>query len=206
VEQDKHDKSKSSGARRRFLGVGAKAGPALLTLASQPALAVTCFTPSRSLSKNMSVSQAGKNGDCNGVSPGNYAAQTTPGHSAYNWPSAVPPSTAFHSVFSGSRFVVVVGNGPTTRSLTMLEVLKLPQAVSGITVTLPTDPSNVAMHLIGAYLNVVNLLIPSNILDTDGVKTIWTEWNTKGYYEPVAGVQWNAAAIVLYLTSNGIAP
>jgi hypothetical protein len=86
--------------RRRFLGAGAAATPAILTLLSQPALGNTCFTPSRSLSKNTSASQAGRDGLCEGAkSPVFFRDADETG-----WPIA--SSTLFHPTFSGSNFIV----------------------------------------------------------------------------------------------------
>lgn len=188
-----HDKR-----RRRFLGAGVSATPALLTLASQPALGVTCFTPSRSLSKNTSVSQQAKNGECtNAESPGNYMAQTDPTAQAYHWPANIPPSTKFHPLFSGvnRRFYKQPDN---VISLTLVEVLSLVG---------PPDAEQVAFHLIAAYLNVNGgngAVIPPHILDSARVLQIWNEWDVKGFFEPTAGVKWYAAEIKAYLLSNGI--
>lgn len=198
-------------SRRRFLGAGAAVPPTLLTLGSQPALGITCFTPSRSLSRNTSVSQAGLNGDCVGAeSPGNYSAQQDPNSNAYHWPASFPPSTKFHAVFSGSRYIV---NG---NSLSLGQVLLLSPNGS------PGDPEKVAFHLIGAFLNINGgngAVIPPHIIDSTVIKNIWTEWDTKGYYEPMAGVRWYADYTVVgtsvtvaspsggikgYLKSNGI--
>jgi hypothetical protein len=186
-------------SRRRFLGAGAVATPAILTLVSQPALGVTCFTPSRSLSKNTSKSQAGKDGLCTGAeSPGNYKTQTTPGTSAYHWP--ISPNTKFHSnqtyggvagVFSGS----IYGN----RSL--LDVLNKTNGMS--------DPYNVAYHLVAAYLNVLggnSAVIASNVMNAQDVKDIWTAWLASGRtkYPVMAGTDWTGQQLVDYLISNGI--
>lgn len=211
--------------RRRFLGAGVSATPALLTLASQPALGVTCFTPSRSLSKNTSVSQAGKDGECNGRSPGNYRAQTQPGSPAYTWPAYPQPDTPFHDIFSGYRFSITIigGSGstggkskkprasaPSTRSLTFLEVLTLnptstfPDLAPGSPI--PVDPANLGMHIAAAYLNCINGFIAPNVLTAEQVKEIWTDWDADEQYEVMAGVYWDAAQLVDYLSSNGIAP
>jgi hypothetical protein len=194
--------------RRRFLGAGATSTPALILLASQPALGATCFTPSRSLSANTSVSQQGKYGVCTGISPGNYKTQTSPTSPAYNWPSAPVPSTEFHALFSkgsgAGLFTVGLKKGGT-RSLTLLEVLALPNVpkdVSGV----PADPSKLAFHLIGAYLNIQNRFVPSVVLTSSQVLTIWGEYASKGYFEPTAGIKWYPADIVAYLKNGGIAP
>ena len=179
-------------SRRRFLGTGAVVTPAILTLASQPALGVTCFTPSRSLSKNTSSSQVGKDGVCVGAqSPGNYMAQSTAGPS-YSWPSSVPPSTKFHSIKGG------VFSGNYYGSSTLLDVLKTKD-----------DPSQVAFHLIAAFLNIRGgggASIASNVLTEQGVKNIWTAWMASGRtsYPVSAGITWSGKQLVEYLIFNGI--
>lgn len=196
--------------RRRFLGAGTAATPVILTLFSQPALGVTCFTPSRSLSRNTSVSQQGKNGECTGAqSPGNYSAQTFEGRPSYSWP--IPPETAFHSIFTKgtvqgvSKFTKIETStnksGKSIQkevSLTMFEVLNL--GGNG-------DLQKVAFHLIGAYLNCLGgggSRISPLAMTPEGVQKIWTEWATKGYYEVTAGVRWGGEEIKLYLKDNGI--
>lgn len=186
--------------RRRFLGKGIKAAPFVITLASQPALGVTCFTPSRSLSKNTSISQQGKDGVCTGAeSPGNYKAQQDPTAQAYHWPSSVNPTDPLHPTFymgnseGVSKFTKVVGNQVVSK--TFGEALEV------------NAPGQVHFHLIGAYLNVLggnSAIIPANVMTASGVLAIWQEYATKDYYEPMAGVKWYAADIVLYLKENGI--
>ena len=182
--------------RRRFLGAGAAAAPFLLTLVSQPALGTTCFTPSRSLSRNTSVSQQGKYGECmRAESPGNYKAQQQLGQGASIWP--VPPSTPMHPLFYmggedlKTRFIKLV-NGRVL-SMTLGEALEVNTA------------GQVHSHLIAAYLNTMGgngAVIP--VLTADNVLKIWREYATTGYYEPMAGIKWYAEDIVDYLKSNGI--
>lgn len=188
--------------RRRFLGKTAlKAAPFVITLASQPALGATCFTPSRSLSRNTSLSQKDFYGECTGAeSPGNYKAQQDPNANggAYSWPATVPPSTLMHPLFwvgsieSKTKFTKTV-NG-TLQSKTLGEVLDVKAAP-------------VSKHLIGAYLNKMGgngAVISDKAITVLGILTIWSEYATKGYYEPTAGVKWYEAEIVSYLKTNGI--
>lgn len=186
--------------RRRFLGAGSAAAPFILTMVSQPALGVTCFTPSRSLSQNTSISQQGKYGECtNAESPGNYKAQQTPGNGAYHWPASVPPSTPFHPLFhmggthGVTKFTKIVNNQEV--SMTLGEALDV------------NAPGQVHFHLIGAYLNKMGgngAIIPDSAITAPGILTMWHEYATNGYYEPVANVQWSAQDIVDYLQTNGI--
>ena len=192
-------------SRRRFLGTGAVVTPAILTLASQPALGVTCFTPSRSLSKNTSASQVGKDGVClNAESPGNYKEQSSPttangkAASAYHWP--ISPNTKFHSneTYNGMAGVFT-GSCYGDRSL--LNVLNQTDGLS--------DPSNVAKHLIGAYLNILGgngAVIAPNVLNAQGVKNIWSAWLNSSFtsYPVSAGVKWTGDQLVSYLIANGI--
>lgn len=183
--------------RRRFLGTGVKAAPFVITLASQPALGATCFSPSRALSNNTSLSQMGFAGQCSGAeSPGNYAAQQTPTANAYHWPQSVPPSTPMHPLFAAGPFGTFTKkvNGATV-IMTLGEVINV--SVSG----------QVHFHLIGAYLNKLGgngAVIPDSVITTDGILTMWREYANKGYYEPTNGVKWYPEDIKSYLISNSI--
>lgn len=153
----------------------------------------------------MSVSQAGKYGECNGISPGNYKTQTNPGSPSNNWPAAPAPTTPFHQLFSGSTFDLQSPGG--TRRLTLFEVLNLPKTPAGVDpASVPKDPAKIGFHMVGAYLNIQKGLVPPVVLTTSGLLTIWSEYVLRGYYEPMAGVQWNADAIVSYLKNSLIAP
>lgn len=198
------DVSSEQGGRRRFLGVGAKAAPFVLTLASQPALGVQCFTPSRSLSRNTSLTQNGKFGECTGAeSPGNYKAQQDPtSKGAYHWPAYPAPSTPFDEIFYQG----------TSEGYT--KFTKPAKGVSGGRVSktfgeaLQVNTSGqVHFHLIGAYLNKMggnSAYIPDSAVTAQGIKDIWRDFAMRGYYEPVAGVKWYEKQIVDYLTDNGL--
>lgn len=173
----------SKSGRRRFLGAGTAVAPVILTMFSQPALGVTCFTPSRSLSRNTSVSQAGKNGDCTGRKPAWYRNNPTA------WP--VPTTTPFHPTFSGAK--MMAGTPPASR--TLLEVLNLPAGA---------QHRAIAIHFVTAFLNIRAGRVSVLALDENKLRAMWTEWDNTGFFRPTAGVQWNAAAIIAYFDSNGI--
>ncbi|MCL2635922.1 MAG: hypothetical protein FWD50_04735 [Betaproteobacteria bacterium] len=186
--------------RRRFLGAGAAAAPFLLTLVSQPALGATCFTPSRSLSRNTSVSQQGKYGECVGAgAASNYKAQQQPGQGAYHWPAAVPPSTPMHPLFyQGGEYLktsfIKQVDGQWV-SMTLGEALEVNAA------------GQAHFHLIGAYLNKMGgngAVIPDTVLTAQDILRIWQEYASRGYFEPMAGIKWYADEIVDYLKTNGI--
>lgn len=188
----------NGGRRRRFLGAGVSAAPLILTMVSQPALGATCFTPSRSLSRNTSVSQNGFFGECtNAQSPGNYSAQQDPSKGSYNWP--ISPSTDFHPTFKEgsvdgvSSFRKTVG--ATRVIMTFGEAIRV------------NAPGQVHFHLIAAYLNKLGgngAVIPDNVIKVEEILNIWSEYVTKGYFEPMATVKWYGEDIKTYLISNGI--
>ena len=65
----------------------------------------------------------------------------------------------------------------------------------------------VHFHLIGAYLNKLGgngAVIPDVAITVEGILNIWSEYVTKGFYEPTAGVKWYAEDIKTYLISNGM--
>lgn len=181
--------------RRRFLGASIAVSSTIATIASQPALGTTCYTPSRSLSKNTSVSQQGKYGECNGVSPGNYKTQTDSDRPATTWPTYPQPTTGFHDVFASGRYGSFWNSNGLSK--TMMEVLRLGGSGTG-------DRNKVAFHIIGAYLNQKNGFLDINITESV-ILNIWFEYAQKGTYTPFAGAQpWGGSAIVTYLKNNQI--
>lgn len=187
--------------RRRFLGAGAAAAPFLLTLVSQPALGTTCFTPSRSLSRNTSVSQQGNYGEClNAQSLASYAAlPQTVASMGGAWPDALPPDTSMNLQFSPlpAQFFKQVNEGGTmvSKAMTLGEALQVPGA------------DQAYFYLIAAYLNKMGgggASIPDAVLTASDIRGIWQEYAMQGYYEPMAGIQWSASDIVNYLISNGV--
>lgn len=212
-----------SRGRRRFLGAGTSAVPALVTLASTPALGATCFTPSRNLSQNTSLSQAAFVGTCTGTSVTSYKAGT-------GWPIA--NNTRFHTVFTGDVFWVKnnASGSSGLRSCTLLEVLNLDTTTLAppagkvwstsagvyrssfvpVTGTTGSETITVAKHLVAAYLNCSAGLVPNNVLKASGTvpscTDIWADFIADGKYEVMASVLWLPSGIVDYFISNGIAP
>ena len=186
--------------RRRFLGVGTAAAPFVLTLVSQPALGVTCFSPSRALSKNTSLSQQAKDSQCTGAqSPGNYSSQQTAGSSSYSWPASVPPTTPFHPTFLQGT---VPGQTSFTKLVGVATVSQSMGEVVGV-----NGNGGLVKHILAAYLNKKGghgAVIPDQVLTEAAILNIWKEFVTNGYYTPVTGTKWFAADIVSYLLSNGI--
>ena len=216
-----------SRGRRRFLGAGTSAVPALVTLASSPALGATCFTPSRNLSQNTSLSQQAFVGSCTGSSVSAYITSNGSG-----WP--VASTTKFHDVFTGDVFWVKNNSGPNTnglRSCTLLEVMKLgttspvapptgkvwctkagvyKSSFTSVAGTSVAETINVAKHIIAAYFNCTAGFVPSNVLKASGTvpscTDIWADFIADGKYEVMASVLWGPAGILEYFISNAIAP
>lgn len=196
-----------SESRRKFGKAGLAVGAAvILTVASRPVLAnLACQAPSGFCSGN--VSQHGTPLTCTGYPPFYYGTR------AGEWPSSCMPGTCattgngqrtdyqsdgtpFHSsicndgsmrgtkcgVFAGSQF----------GSQTLMQVIWL----DGV-----GDPYLFGAHMVAALLNAYKGLT-SGVLTVQGVKDIWNEYDSKGYYEPTAGVKWYPSDIVAYLKST----
>jgi hypothetical protein len=165
-------------ARRRFAKAGVGATGVLLTLASQPGMASTiCTTPSGSLSGGLK-SHHGPAPVCSGVSPG-YWKNNTP------WPAGCTPDTLF-----GALFTCLGSNQGSYGAATCMTMLSHQDF----------DRSNLGMHLVAAYLNVLSQRVSFLTLET--LRNMWNEWQSSGYYTPTAGVKWNSAQIVMYLSGT----
>ncbi len=161
--------------RRRLLRGGLGAAPVIMTFASGPVSAALCKTGSAYGSLNPSGARAGAT--CGGKSPASWAS-TPPGH----WP--ISANALFQTYFT--------------------------PALTGTSVTLKAvvDPSQgydaVARNCVAALLNASTspALTPAAILGIARAKAIWTSYATHGYFEPTAGVQWNSAKIVEWMTTT----
>lgn len=172
--------SASGLSRRGFAKLGAGAGGVLLTLASQPGMAQTmCASPSQSLSKWKSTHSTVKL-QCAGLSPG-YWEKTF-----HTWPS--PCQASRSSLTFGALFDC--SNRSDYRDI-LVQKLLAPQKF---------DTYNIGRHFAATYLNIQANKI--SFLTIDGLRTMWREWLTTGYYRPTAGVAWDATKIVNYLKST----
>jgi hypothetical protein len=175
--------SAKGAARRRFAkaGAGASAG-AILTLASQPAMAtLVCTSPSGFMSGNLS-----RHNDslaCAGVSPGYWKNH----HDAWR-AAGTNGLSKFHLTF------------PTTSRCVQLNVYSCFDIVDPDKVKNGDDPNNVAMHIMATLLNVRSGRI--GFLTVNQVMAIWNSFAASGTYKPTAGVTWNGTQIVNYLTST----
>jgi hypothetical protein len=170
--------------RRRLLRGGLAAAPVLMTLVSRPVLAQQCQTPSGFVSGNASVA-VGAGPTCQGRTPG-YWKQSQWFHS---WvPPYYPTTVGGQGGHQATLFDAVFT--PHYSGKTLLQVLQMGGG----------PPNDVARHVVAALLNAAAGWTP--VLTVAGVNGIWSEYITKGYFEPTAGVHWGDAQIVSYLLST----
>ena len=173
--------------RRRLLRVSIAAPPIMMTLISRPALGtgLGCNTPSGFLSGNLSRPSTSQS--CSGRTPGYWKNHTESGEwPAPYYPAAAPgtgghQATKFHDVFSGSY----------CGTQTFLTVM---QNSSG------GGTDAVSNHCAAAVLNAAKGWTP--VLTVGQVQNIWSEYISKGYFEPTAGIKWYAAEVVAYLKTT----
>ena len=100
----------------------------------------------------------------------------------------------------------VTGRSPRTPSFSAYFSPAL--AGNNLTFKKVIDPSNgydpVARNCLAALLNASTAppLTPASILGVAKAKAIWSSYATKGYFEPTAGIQWNGAKIVDWITTT----
>jgi hypothetical protein len=174
------------GARRRRLAkAGIGAAGILWTLESRAAMGpMVCKSPSGALSGGLS-SHYGPEPVCQGRSPGYWKNHTEA------WP--IPIATMFADVFyvAGSKQSCT----PETKDKsylcsTLLNILE-PQSF---------DQYNLGMHAVATYLNIKSGKI--NFLSVETLLNMWYEVQTKGFYSPTAGVQWNPEQVKNYLEAT----
>lgn len=193
-----------STSRRRLTGAGLGVS-AIFTLASRPVLAAQCTSASSAASGNLS--QHGTPTQCTGRTPGywknpesrgsgklwpdGYEQGTCSGGGCSSSPENWVGGTAFHPEFFGSKFKI------GDQSLSMNQVMILNNSTYlGI-----TDEHNLGSHIVAALLNAASGKT-DGVLTIATVKAMWSECQTKGYFEPMAGVQWTPAQVVAYLKTT----
>jgi len=73
---------------------------------------------------------------------------------------------------------------------TLLEVLQMGEA----------GTNGLAKHCAAALLNAAAGRTP--VLSQTQVRNMWNDYNRLGYFEPTAGIRWNATQIVTYIKST----
>lgn len=173
-------------SRRRFLKAGTATAPVVATLLSQPALGTTtCFTPSRSLSRNTSIRTDG-HGSCTGM-PCSYYQGTN-----VSWPYGCGKDDPFHHDyrFSGNRCYT---NTSPTRSKTMKEVF--------------ASADECAKVFAAAYLNCRGgggSTIPTSVMTSSRVLEMWRDCDLTARHEITAGVWWTREQCQAYFLAQGI--
>ena len=193
-----------NGSRRRFTQSGLAVSGVLFTLTSRSALGGTfvCKSPSGFQSGN--ISQHGIPLTCSGRTPGYWGTNTGDLHP---WPSpyvtgkcldptqplqyqswsntGTDSGTMFKNVFSCTGY----GAGLAPHSL-MQVILQNGKG----------DPYQLGAHIVSALLNAKMGWTP--VLTEMQVINIFNEYDSKGYFEPTAGIKWGPEAIVKYLQST----
>lgn len=197
-------------SRRRLTGAGLGVS-AIFTLASRPVLAAHCTSASAAVSGNLS--QHGTPLTCTGLSPGYWKQHPESWPSPYlpgkcendcnkteSWSSNSINATLFHPVFYGDKFFADLDSNPITEktSLSMMQVLKMNDGSNpwGL-----EDADNLGAHIVAALLNAASGKT-NNALTESNVKTMWQECQMKGYFEPLAGVEWYPPRVVEYIVST----
>lgn len=172
-------------ARRRFARAGAGATGVLLTLASHPGMACSVKVGPSGWQSVLTATNKGiklshiPDGYSVGIPPNKWS----PGS---GWPCST--TKTFGQVFSCTNA------NATCRDGTL-------KAHCGGTVKVTGDKQKICQLLSAAYLNVLSGRSP--FLTQASLQAIWSEYQSKGTYTPMAGVKaWNAVTIVAYLTGT----
>jgi hypothetical protein len=206
-------------SRRSFAKSGLVASGVLLTLSSRPVLGQSvCKSPSGFESGNLSFH--GTPITCSGRTPGYWGANsnTTGIIGKQSWPSpyladttktsttttttSTAPGSTKKGAASSTTTITIHGTmfkdifrcssfGKGLAGLSLSEVLL--QGGTG-------DPYQLGAHSIAALLNARSGLTP--VLTEAQVINIFNEYDSKGYFEPTAGIKWNPADIVNYLKTT----
>lgn len=172
-------------SRRRFARAGAGATGVLLTLASHPGMACSVKVGP---SGYQSVMTAAGKGITLSQRPGPASSGKPPEQwcGGSGWPCG--QDVTFGQVFSCNR------HNSTCGAATLHSHCAGTVGISG-------DKAKICQLLSAAYLNVKAGLSP--FLTQASLQAIWTEYQSRGTYTPMAGVApWNAVTIVAYLTGT----
>ena len=193
-------------SRRRFTKSGLAVSGVLLTLASRPSLGggggfgggFVCKSPSGFMSGNLS--QHGTPQKCSGRTPGYWGTH-------YNWPSPYKTGTCTdtkHKQYYKSWSITNAtmfkdssvgfhcsGYGLKLKPYSMMQVILIGGTI---------DKYQLGAHCVAALLNARKGWTP--VLTEAQVRVLFNEYDSKGYFEPTAGVKWYPGDIVAYLQST----
>lgn len=186
--------------RRRLLRRSLGSVPILMTLATRPAFgAMQCVTPSGFVS--MPTSQHGTPTYCSGRTPGYWKqSQFFSSWLPPYYPTTVTGSSGHHATLFKDWFMVPPASPPvgsTWATVTFLDVLR----TESYTASSSGGPYyDIARYVVASLLNIAQGWVP--VLTTSLVRDMWTEYVTKGYFEPTAGVKWYHDDLSGYLQST----
>jgi hypothetical protein len=177
-----------SDERRKLLRATLAASPVLLSVASRPVLGqITCAAASAMGS--MSPSGGARTAQiCSGLTPSQWKSH------ASSWPSPYCATTMKATGHAATLFHCPTTGlaGRTYGDRTMLEVIDVNESGQGNT--------SLGRYIVAALLNARAARTP--VLSETGVREMWNEVITRGYYEPTAGIRWTANEIVTYLKTT----
>lgn len=180
-------------ARRRVTKVGlGAAGGVLATLDSKAAMAaMTCKSPSGSLSSGIS-SHYKASTKCNGLLPSDWRDKDV-------WPISkdIMFAAVFYARSNGSacpsRQVKQPNGGPYQAN--SYYCARFSDLLNGQ----GCDANGIGMQMVAAYLNVVQGNV--NVITTETLQSIWNELQSTGRFCPTAGTYWNSAQVANYLAT-----
>lgn len=196
-EQQPSEQLDAKGAtRRRFTRAGVAASGVLLTLHSQPGMAVqACTTPSGFQSLKFGGSHNPRVGECGGYSPGGWGQSMNKANNPLAkmkwWTQINPETTKFRDLFGycGSGYYANLGTDAAT-----LKAVLLDQGNN-------LDHNQLGAHMVASFLN--NHFGLSPYPDKATLVKIWYDFINDGVYVPSAGVPgWDAEKIKFYLTNT----
>ncbi|HLX30550.1 MAG TPA: hypothetical protein VKV24_18890 [Casimicrobiaceae bacterium] len=176
-----------SDERRKLLRAGLSAAPVVMTVASKPVLGSTiCAAASAMGSAGSATARTAS--VCNGLTPSQwktYAAEWPLPYCATNASRTGSTATRYHCPTTGF-------SGHIFGDHTMLEVIDIGQGGIGT--------MSLGGWMVAALLNACCGRTP--VLNETGVRTMWNDVVNNGYYEPTAGVKWQAPEIIAYLKTT----
>jgi hypothetical protein len=170
----------AAASRRKLLKLGAGSVPVLMAFASRSAFACHSTTPSAFGS--VCVSRPEILQSSSGQSPGFWKTHTGTSY----WPAPYYSNdtkvgrTTYKATTFKSVFCATGAPSPFGSSTTLLDVLE-----SG-----GGGNKAVARACVAALLNARSGRTPISIMTPNDVVDIWTQYATKGFFEPVVGVKW----------------
>ena len=179
-------------ARRRFTRAGAGATGIILTLHSQPGMAIgeaVCVSPSGYMSMKPGASASPQQACGYNRSHGYWKTHA----SAWKGDAGIAPEAKF------GRLFLCAGKYLGLAKVSLMEIVDPNDTVKAI------DTNNVAMHTIAALLNAraARIIGTPSVLPEARVMEIWDSFVTKGYYSPGAGATpWSGSEIATYLQST----